>query len=322
MAFFDLPLAALRDYLPRRAEPADFDAFWAETLADTRGEPLAATFDPVDAGLRTVDAFDVSFNGWGGHPIKGWLLLPRGRAEPLPAVVEFIGYGGGRGRPTDWLLWSAAGYAHLVMDSRGQGSSWLQGDTPAPAPAGDPAVPGFLTRGVLDPKRSYYRRIYADAVRAVETVRAHPAVDPARVAAVGGSQGGGIALAVAGLVPDLAAVVANVPFLCHIRRATEITDAQPYAEIGRFLQTHRDRIERVFDTLAYVDGVNFAARAAAPALISVGLMDEVCPPSTVFAAFNHYAGPKEIRVWPYNHHDGGGSHQTAESLRFVADRLA
>ena len=38
---------------------------------------------------------------------------------------------------------------------------------------------------------------------------------------------------------------------------------------------------------------------------SVGLRDDITPPSTVFAAYNHYAGPKEIRVLPYSGHDAG-----------------
>ncbi len=73
----------------------------------------------------------------------------------------------------------------------------------------------------------------------------------------------------------------------------------------------------VFYTLAYFDGVNFAARAKAKALFSVALMDEVCPPSTVFAAYNNYAGSKQIRVWPYNHHEGGGNYQIQEKLKFL-----
>jgi cephalosporin-C deacetylase len=52
-------------------------------------------------------------------------------------------------------------------------------------------------------------------------------------------------------------------------------------------------------------------------LFSVALMDEVCPPSTVFAAYNSYAGPKEIKVWPYNHHEGGANYQTLEKLKFL-----
>jgi cephalosporin-C deacetylase len=54
-----------------------------------------------------------------------------------------------------------------------------------------------------------------------------------------------------------------------------------------------------------------------PALFSTGLMDDTCPPSTVFAAYNHYAGPKEIKVWPYNQHEGGESFQAVEKLAFL-----
>jgi cephalosporin-C deacetylase len=319
MAFFDLPREQLEVYKPAREEPADFDAFWAGTLAAARKLPVDARFEPVDAGLATVEAFDVSFAGYGGQRVKGWLLLPRQRPAKLPCVVQYIGYGGGRGFPHDWLVWSAAGFAHLVMDTRGQGSTWLKGDTPDPEPDGsNPQLPGFMTRGVLSRESYYYRRLFTDAVRAVEAAAAHPAVDAARIAVAGGSQGGGITLAVAGLLGDVVqAALPDVPFLCHYRRAASITDAAPYSEIPKFLLVHRDREADVFRTLSYFDGVNFAARAKARALFSVGLMDEICPPSTVYAAYNHYAGPKAIRVWTWNHHEGGGTYQTGEALKYL-----
>ncbi len=319
MAFFDLPLDQLRTYLPERTEPEDFDSFWADTLAETRAFPLDARFEAVDFGLRTVETFDVTFNGFGGHPIKGWLLLPKERSGPLPGVVEFIGYGGGRGFPTDWLLWASAGYAHLIMDTRGQGSNWLKGDTPDPEPAGsNPHHPGFMTKGILDPQTYYYRRVFTDGVRAVEAALSHPAVDPSRIALCGGSQGGGITLAVAGLMGDRVQIaMPDVPFLSHFRRVFQVTDAHPYQEIARYLVTHRDKVDTVFNTLSYFDGVNFAARASAQALFSVGLMDEICPPSTVYAAFNHYAGEKQIRIWEFNHHEGGGTYQKLEQVKFL-----
>jgi cephalosporin-C deacetylase len=315
---FDKPLEELETYLPDREEPPDFDAFWKTTLSEARAFPLDAAFEPVDCGLETLDAFDVTFNGYGGQPIKGWFLLPRQRQEPLPCVVEFIGYGGGRGFPTDWLLWASAGFAHLVMDTRGQGSSWQKGDTPDPEPEGsNPHYPGFMTRGVLDPKTYYYRRVFTDGVRAVEAAKTNPAVDVERVAVTGGSQGGGITIAVGGLEPSVKVVMPDVPFLCHYRRATEIVDSYPYQEIALFCKTHRDKIDTVFNTLSYFDGVNFAARTKAHALFSTGLMDQTCPPSTVFAAYNHFAGPKEIRVWRYNQHEGGGNYQGIEKLNYL-----
>jgi cephalosporin-C deacetylase len=319
MAFYDMSLEEMLVYAPPRQEPPDFDAFWQESIAQTRRHPLDARFEPVDYGLRAQEAFDVTFAGYDGQPVKGWLLLPRQRQAPLPCVVEYIGYGGGRGFPIDWLLWSSVGYAHLIMDTRGQGTTWRRGDTPdLPTEGSSPHYPGFMTQGVLDPKTYYYRRVFLDAVRAIEAARSHPAVDASHIAVAGGSQGGGLALAAAGLEPAVSVTMPDVPFLCHYRRATEITDKYPYREIANFCQTHRDKVDTVFNTLAYFDGVNLATRARAHALFSVGLMDDVCPPSTVFAAYNHYAGPKQIKIYRYNYHEGGDNYQTVEKVKFLA----
>ena len=318
MAFFDLPLEELRAYKPERNEPADFDAFWKSTLEEAGAHPLNARFDPVDVGLRLLDTFDVTFNGFGGQPVKGWLLLPRARRGALPCVVEYIGYGGGRAFPIAWLQWATAGFAHFVMDVRGQGSAWQPGDTPDPEPeGGNPFFPGFMTRGILNPKAYYYRRVFTDAARAVEAAASHSGVDATRIAVKGGSQGGGITLAAAGLSPLVKANMPDVPFLCHYRRATQIVGTHPYGEISAYCKTHRDKIETVFETLAYFDGVNFAARAGSPTLFSVGLMDDICPPSTVFAAYNHYKGPKQIKIYEYNNHEGGGIYQQIAQLKFL-----
>jgi len=242
-------------------------------------------------------------------------------AGPLPAVVEYNGYGGGRGLPHERLAWANAGYAHLFMDTRGQGSSWGSGgDTPDPVGSG-PSVPGFMTRGILDPAEHYFRRLFTDAVRAVDAVRALDVVDAGRVAVCGGSQGGGITLAVAGLVPDLVGAMPDVPFLCHFRRAVDLADTDPYCEVTRYLSVHRDQVEQVFDTLSYLDGANFARRAHAPALFSVGLMDPICPPSTVFAAYHRYAGEKEIEIYGFNEHEGGSEYQRARQLGWLAERV-
>jgi cephalosporin-C deacetylase len=137
----------------------------------------------------------------------------------LPCIVQYIGYGSGRGFPYDWLLWASAGYANFVMDTRGQGSSGLNGDTPDfPVDGANPFHPGFMTQGILDPKTYYYRRVYSDAVRAVEAARSHNAVDADRLAVTGRSQGGGITLAVSGLLPDVSLAMPGVPFLYHFRQ--------------------------------------------------------------------------------------------------------
>ena len=321
MPQFDLPLPELRAYQPELAEPPDLEAFWAETLADARSHPLAATFMPLDDVLTVIDTFDVTFAGFGGQPIKAWLHLPAGVKGPLPAVVEYLGYGGGRGLAHEMILWAAAGYAYLVMDTRGQGSTWAVGDTPDPDEGG-PAHPGFMTRGILSPETYYYRRVFTDAVRAVEAVRSHPAVDASRVAVTGTSQGGGMTIAVTGLVPDVLAAIPNVPFLCDFPRATTLVDTDPYDEIRRYLKAHRDQVDSVFRTLSYFDGAILGRRASAPALFGVALMDETCPPSTVYAAYNSYGGPKEILEYAFNDHEGGEAFHEVAAIRWLAERLA
>jgi len=323
---FDLPVDELRAYRPEVAEPADFDEFWAGTLAEARAHDLALEVHPVDSGLRHVEVADVTFAGFGGHPVKAWYARPAGVAEDLPVVVQYQGYGGGRGLPHEHTLWANAGYAYLFMDTRGQGATWgTGGHTPDPVGHG-PAASGVMTRGVLDPRDHYFRRLYTDAVRAVEAARALPGVDASRVAVTGISQGGGLTLVVAGLVPDLVAVMPDVPFLCHVRRAAEIAPAGPYPEIAQYLSVHRDHVEPLFRTYSYLDAVNFARRATAPALVSVALMDMTCPPSTVYAAANHYgsrADRREVEVveYAFNDHEGGQGHHEARQLRWLAERL-
>ena len=321
MPLTDAPLDELVRYRPEVSEPADFDAFWDRTLAEARTHGVAVRADRVtdQHRLRTVEVDDVRFAGWNGEPVAAWLLRPRDVDEPLPVVVTCIGYSGGRGLPTDHLLWSAAGYAQLVVDSRGQGH-----DTPDRSEGdGTQWAKGFMTRGIHSPDHYYYRRLMTDCVRAVDAVPELPGLDPGRVIVAGGSQGGGLALAVAGLAPDrVAAVLPDVPFLCHFRHAAQICGEGPYVELAEYLRWHsRHNVEPAFATLSYFDGVNLARRATAPALFSVGLMDPICPPSTVYAAFNHYAGAdRTMTVWPFADHGGGYGSNPAVQQAWLHDR--
>ncbi|MFC6066658.1 acetylxylan esterase [Streptomyces ochraceiscleroticus] len=318
MPFTDLPLDQLRAFQADMSAPVDFDAFWKESLALSYASADAPTVTPLrDTLLTTVEAADVRFPGWRGQPVAAWLVRPAGADGPLPTVITYLGYGCGRGLPTDHLLFPSAGYIQLIVDSRGQGH-----DTPDQEEGDAPQwVGGFMTRGMGDPRHHYYRRLITDCVRAVDAARALPYVDTHRIVVQGGSQGGGLALAVAGLVGDrVAGVLADVPFLCHFRRGATVATEGPYAELVQYLRRHtRDDPERAFGTLDYFDGLHFAARASAPALFSVGLMDPVCPPSTVYAAFNRYAGRAAMKVWPYADHGGGQGSTPPEQLRWLRD---
>ena len=308
MPRIDMSLAELWEWRDELPEPAGLDAFWSRTLAKAAQIPLDVTMTRVETVFTTVETYDVTYAGFGGHPIKAWLHLPaaplRGDA-PLPGVVQYHGYNGGRGLPHEFTYWAQAGYAYLVMDTRGQGSGWTVGDTPDPGAGGAPSQGGFLTRGIESPEEYFYRRVYVDAVRAVEVLRGHQGVDPTRIAVTGGSQGGGIALAAAALSPHPIAVMPDVPFLSHFRRAVDLSPGDPYAEVARYLGAHRSRTKQAFETLAHFDVAILGKRASAPALFSVAMMDQTCLPSTVFAAYHAYGGQKRIQVYEFNDHEGG-----------------
>ncbi len=316
--FVDLPLTELRAYLPQVDEPADFDEYWASEVDEARSRDINAQFRSVKSVIRNAAVFDVTFAGHGGDRIKAWLLIPHEVRAMSTVIVEFVGYGGGRGDPLDWLVWSSAGYPHFIMDTRGQGGAWRRADTDDPGDGGQPSSPGFLTRGIGDPRSYYFTRLFIDSVRAVEAARQHPDLGGLSVATTGTSQGGGLALATAHLAKGVVATLPDVPFLAYPRRAAEITASLPYAELAQYCRVHHDEIEQVFRTISYVDVVNHAKRAQVPALFSVGLLDDVTPASTVFAAFNHYSGPKEIAVYPFNGHEGGGTTHTRRKLEFLA----
>ncbi|MGN6326796.1 acetylxylan esterase [Pseudolysinimonas sp.] len=323
---FDLPLEELRTHRPDLPRPDDFDAFWDASLAATREHPLDLRRERVDLGYDPVETYDVTFSGFAGDPIRAWLRIPAGADGPLPGVVQFHGYHGGRGLAHEPQMWPLAGFAHLSVDTRGQGGgNWTVGDTPDPHGGSGPEADGWLTRGILSPETAYYRRVFCDAARAVEALRAVDGVDPQRVVVTGGSQGGGIALAAASLVPDVAGVASSVPYLCDFREALMLSDATSlgYGEIIAFLRTHGEHQEAVLRTLSYLDVANLVTRATSPALFSVGLMDTVCPPRTVFAAYNRYGGSaKDMVVFDYSAHEGGGPRHLWTELEWARGLVA
>ncbi len=330
MAFFDLSGDQLRDYRPQVRREDDFESFWRSTLETELARPLDVQMERLETPLTTLDVRDVSFAGFGGQRVHAWLLVPAGAVGPLRTVVQYRGYSGGRGYPWRESLYATAGYAHLVLDSRGQG--WKQPAlrplTPDEHPsAGGTRSPGLMTVGIESPETYYYRRLYVDAVRLLQLAGQSELVDRDRIAVVGTSQGGAMTIAAAGLAAmaglPLAAAVPNVPFLCDFGRAVGLTDAYPYQEIADWLNGHPADEDQVFRTLSYVDGVNLAPYAQVPALFSTALMDQVCPPSTVYAAYNAWGHQqKEITVYRWNGHEGGGDHHSWHALHWLRETLA
>lgn len=303
--WFDLQPDQLANYRTAVTAPPDLAEFWSSQLKLASDAATPTHLEPYRVGLFDhVDIFDVTFSGAHGHPIRGWFIRPKNEnTVQIPIIVKFIGYGGGRGMPEDHLLWPSVGYAVLVMDSRGQAGRDLgaTGDPMSVAEAG-PQVPGVLTRGIVAPESYYYTRMWTDAARAVDVAAELDGADPTRVGVTGMSQGGALSIAAAALNPRVAWVSPEVPFMCDVARAITITDQLPYGEIAQYLAWHTDEVAAARRTLSYVDCAVLAERITAPSLTNVGLMDDVCPPSTVYAAHNAMGGEKEMMAYEFMGH--------------------
>jgi cephalosporin-C deacetylase len=319
MASVDWPYEQLIDYTPELTKKDDFDTFWDQNLQHSNGLALNPEFQLLEDDLPGAKVYDVAFDGADGVRVRGWFMTPLNVDKPLPTVVQFIGYTGGRDYPHALAPYVLNGFCAFIMDSRGMG-----GNTGLRLDTSHGAQSGFISHGILDKDEYFYRHFYLDTVRAVEAVAARAEVDETRICAIGGSQGGALSIACASLSDKVVALAPDVPWLSHFERSIEIA-VGPYEEITNFMKRFPQHIEQAFETLTYFDNMNLVTRTRAKdAYYSVGLWDAICPPSTVYASYNHLpaGAAKSIEVYPYNGHEGGGSLHQQRKLRWLRETLA
>ncbi len=301
---FDMPLEQLYSYPGSNPRPADHDTYWAAALAeldavDPRLELVPATFQTAFA-----ECLDLFFTGVGGARIHAKLLRPRQANGRGPAVLMFHGYTASAGEWSDKLGYVAAGYTVAALDCRGQGG--LSEDNGAVLGY---TKDGHIVRGLADaPEKLLYRSIFLDTAELARIVMEMPGVDPERVGATGGSQGGGLTLACAALEPRIRRAAPIFPFLSDFRRVWEIDLARDaYNELREWFRRFDPRHEQeeaVFTRLGYVDVQHLAPRICAQTLMAVGLMDTICPPSSQFAAYNKIVADKSLVIYPDFGHEG------------------
>lgn len=312
MPVVDKPLADLVVYRPPLTRESDFDAFWSKTLDEASGIPLDIHLEPiVGYPVPEVHVSRMTYSGWAGARISGWWLVPAASAPGArdgrrPTMVFYHGYSGHKGYVDQYLGWVLQGYCVLAVDCRGQ-----SGDSTDPKAYPGGHATGWMTMGITDPDHYYYRGSYIDCVRALDAACAQPEVDASRIGITGGSQGGALTLAVAALDPQKRAKVAmaDVPYLSHFRRAVEVASQPPYTEIAVYCRQQPSRENDIYRTLSYFDCMNLADQIVCPVLMQVGLQDVICPPSTIYAVYNHLqVATKHANVYPYNGHEGNPAH--------------
>jgi len=303
MPVFEMPLEELKRYQGINPRPKDFDEFWERALAEMRATEAQVELVASDFEVPWAECFDLYFTGVGGARIHAKYLRPKNSDKPHPAVMQFHGYGCHSGDWSEKLAYAALGFSVAALDCRGQGGSsedagGVKGST----------LKGHIIRGLEDkPENLLFRQIFLDAAQLAGIVMEMEEVDARRVGAMGISQGGGLTLACAALEPRIKRLAPMYPFLCDYRRVWEMDLAEDaYEELRQFFRwfdPRHQREEEIFTRLGYIDVQHLAGRIRGKVLMAVGLMDQTCPPSTQFAAYNKIVSEKQMVIYPDYEHE-------------------
>ena len=300
---FDMSWNELQTYQGTNPRPANFDEFWNNSLAEMHAVDPQIELVPAQFQHPAAECFHLYFTGVGGARIHAKLLKPKAATAPTPAVLMFHGYSMNSGEWLDKVSYTAAGFTVAALDCRGQGglSEDMGGTTGW-------TLNGHFVRGLADaPEKMTMRQIFLDTAQLASIVMAMPDVDETRVGAMGGSQGGGLTLACTALEPRIKRAAPTFPFLSDYQRVWEMDlDKGAYDEMQTYFRRfdpRHDREEEIFTKLGYVDVQHLCPRIQAKVLMSVGLRDQICPPSTQFAAYNKITSPKSLDVYPEFAHE-------------------
>ncbi len=305
MPMLDMPLEKLKTYKGSTPKPVDFDKFWNKALRQMHAIDPQVELVPAKFQVPLAECFDLYFTGVGGARIHAKYLRPKNAPQPHAAICQFHGYSGNCGDWNDKLNYVASGFSVASLDCRGQGGQsedvgGVQGNT----------LQGHIIRGLDDdsPDKLLFHQIFLDTAQLANIVMKMPEVDPERVGAMGGSQGGGLTLACAALEPQIKLAAPVFPFLCDYKRVWEMDLAKDaywdLRQYFRLFDPRHEREEEIFTRLGYIDLQHLAPRIKAKVLMFTGLMDNICPPSTQFAAFNKIKSKKDVVIYPDFGHEG------------------
>ncbi|PWW05736.1 cephalosporin-C deacetylase [Paenibacillus cellulosilyticus] len=312
MGYIDEVTKSLYSYYPDLTRPDDFDQYWEDTIQQAKRVPLEPVRVKRDYPITNVEVYDIQYCGMDETRIHGWFIVPSflGK-EKYPCIIHYHGFSNNRGEPADFMHWVMMGFAVLSVDCREQG-----GKTGNSASTTSGFSSNLASKGVHNKYEYYYRYVYMDCMKAIDFACAQAEVDASRIVVEGGSQGGALAMAMAALDSRPVLAMVDVPSNSNLVRRVEGMHGA-FASVAEYVKNHPERVDLVFDTLSYIDTMNMADRITCRVLASVALKDEVCPAEMYFATYNRIQSEKEIVIYPFNGHEGGGSTQTEVKLAYL-----
>ncbi len=299
MPVVDKPLHELVNCTSTNPRPADFDAFWAKGLAELDALDPDVSFKDADFSVGYAKCQSMHFTGTGGARVHARVAMPKeAPKEPAPALLMFHGYSGSASDWVGMLPYVAAGYTVAALDCRGQGG--LSEDI---VPTRGNTLHGHIIKGLDDePEKMYYRNVFLDTALMARIVMGFDGVDEERVGSQGGSQGGALSLVCASLEPRVKRVASTFPFLCDYKRVWAMgLDQRAYTGLRDYFRRFDPRHLRedaIFERLGYIDVTHLVPRIKGEVLMAISQSDDVCPPSTQFAAYNAITAKKNYLLYP------------------------
>ncbi|MGE4489998.1 MAG: acetylxylan esterase [Kiritimatiellales bacterium] len=295
-------------FTPGLPEPEDLDDFWAAQKKELCSLSSCAEWTPVEQDRRDVECFDIQISCAGPRPASGYYVRPVGaKKRSLPAVLFLHSAGVSASwnlsSPQTAVSYAVRGNGSICMDlnahglPNGQSAEFYQELERG-------ALKNYAGQGLESPEKYYFRFMYLRLLQAVEFLASQPEWN-GRMLAIGESQGGGQALAAAALDPRVTDVVVQVPAMC------DFSGVFAGRAVGWPKPVSSNTDWASFSTAAYFDNAYLAGRSHANTVIEVGLIDLVCPPPAVYAAYNRLNGKKKIITVPYrSHHSPSGVHRS------------
>lgn len=298
MPGIDMPIEKLMTYEGSNPRPDDFDEFWNRSLEELDSIDPCLELIPYPFPSSAADMFDVWFTSTKGARIHSRIAIPGGVRKKMPAVIHFHGLSCSCDRWNTLLIYASQGYVSATLDCRGQGG--LSQDVGGGL--GTTYSTPFI-RGIDGaPEGLLVRDLFLDAARFVKIVMGLDRVDESRVGVYGGSQGGGLSIAAAALVPEVKLCAPSYPYMSDYLRVWQMGLAKGgYEGISYYFRNFDPRHEReneFFTKLGYIDIQYLAPRIRAKVRMETGLMDTSCPPSTQFAAYNKITSEKSVEIYP------------------------
>lgn len=273
---------------PTVKDPADFDSFWTNAIAEARKINLdpKLTLMP-DRCTSEANVYHISFqNEANGSRIYGILAMPKAPGK-YPAILKVPGAGI---RPYAGDPRTAA-LGFIVLDIGIHGIP-VNLDIEVYNNLAAGALVNYNSIRLNDKNTHYYKRVYLGCVRAVDFIYSLPEFNGTDVAVTGGSQGGALTIVTAGLDKRIRFAAAMYPALCdHTGYLNNRAGGWPH-----YFKNAQPKPNEV-ETLGYYDVVNFARRVTVPGYYTWGFNDLTCPPTSMYSAYNVITAPKQLSLY-------------------------